>query len=137
MITSKRIDEEMRGVEGLDWISALRNDAIRKLVEQEAFELSLFDEKDLAEITSPDYPGERLIVCRNPMLADKRKHTREELLGKTESKLEEIAVATRRETAPCEAKTRSASEWDGFCKSAAWVNIFRLQSRRTDSLPPQ
>lgn len=106
MITSRRIDEEMRGVEGLDWISALRNDAIKKLVEQEAFELSLFDEKDLAEITSPEYPGERLVVCRNPLLADRRKHAREQLLRKTESKLEEIAAATRRKKRALRGKDR-------------------------------
>jgi transposase len=97
MITSKRIDEEMRGVDGLDWISALRNDAIKKLASQEAISASLFDERDLAEITSEDHPGERLVVCRNPLLAEKRRHAREELLCKTEAKLEEIVAATQRE----------------------------------------
>lgn len=100
MITSKRIDEEMRGVAGLDWISALRNDAIKKLAKQAAFDASLFDEKDLGEIISEDYPGERLVVCRNPLLAEKRQHTREALLEKTESALEEISAATRRKTRP-------------------------------------
>ena len=59
MITSKRIDEDLREVEGLDWITALRNDSIRKLVEQKTIQLSLFDERDLAEVTSADYPDER------------------------------------------------------------------------------
>lgn len=98
MITSKRIEEEMRGVDGLDWISALRNDAIKKLVTQEAFDPSLFDETDLAEITSEDYPGERLVVCRNPLLAEKRRHCRTELLERTEGKLEEIRQATQRKS---------------------------------------
>ena len=73
MITSKRIDEDLREVEGLDWITALRNDSIRKLVEQKTIQLSLFDERDLAEVTSADYPDERLVVCRNPLLADERR----------------------------------------------------------------
>ena len=96
MLTSKRIDEEFRGVDGLDWISALRNGAIKKLVAQEAFAPSLFDETDLAEITSPDYPDERLVVCRNPLLASRREHTRKALLEKTEAELEKITVATNR-----------------------------------------
>lgn len=96
MLTSKRIDEEIRNVEGLDWISALRNDAIKKLSEDEAFDRTLFDEVDLAEITSEDYPGERLIVCRNPFLAEKRKHAREALLNKAEEELNQIVAATLR-----------------------------------------
>lgn len=96
MLTSKRIDEELREIEGLDWISALRNDAIKKLVEQEAFAPSLFDQTDLAEISSPDYPGERLVVCRNPLLAERRRQTRMELLARTETELEKIVVATQR-----------------------------------------
>ncbi len=98
MITSKRIDVEMRGVDGLDWISALRNDAVKKLVAEGDFEPSLFDEKDLGEIISEDYPGERLIVCRNPLLAARRRHTREALLERTESALEDIAAATKRKS---------------------------------------
>lgn len=97
MLTSKRIDEEMRGVEGLDWISALRNDAIKKLAEQEVFSPSLFDETDLAEVTSPDFPDERLIICRNPLLASRRAHTRAALLEKTESELQKVVTATNRE----------------------------------------
>lgn len=96
MITSKRIDEELRGVEGLDWITALRADSIKKLAEQQIIQLTFFDEKDLAEVTSPDYPGERLIVCRNPLLAEERARKREELLQATENALGEIAAATQR-----------------------------------------
>lgn len=97
MITSKRIEEELRHIDGLDWISALRSQDIKKLVNQGAIQDSLFDEKNLAEITSPDFPGERLIVCRNPLLAAERARKRQELLQATEKKLEEIAAATRRE----------------------------------------
>ena len=100
MITSKRIDEEMRNVDGLDWITALRADNIKKLASQKIIEPSLFDERDLAEVSSPDYPGERLIVCRNPMLADRRTHKRIELLTATEKVLDEIVAATKRKTRP-------------------------------------
>ena len=104
MITSKRIDEELRGVEGLDWITALRADHIKQLARQGVIQRSLFDERDLAEVTSDDYPGERLIVCRNPLLAEERARKREELLRATEKKLEEIAVATRRAKRPLRGK---------------------------------
>lgn len=96
MITSKRIDKELRDVDGLDWITALRADSIKKLAEQKAIDLSLFDSQDLAVVTSPDYPGERLVVCRNPLLADERARKREELLAATEKKLDEIVAATKR-----------------------------------------
>jgi len=97
LITKRRIDEELRGVEGLDWITALRADAIQKLASQGRVEPSLFDERDLAEIHSPDYPGERLVVCRNPLLADERARKRQELLSATEKELQKIVAATRRE----------------------------------------
>jgi hypothetical protein len=96
MITQRRIDEELREVEGLDWITALRADNIKKLVAQGMIQPSLFDQRDLAEIDSPDYPGERLIVCRNPLLAEERARKRAELLAATEEELEKIAAATRR-----------------------------------------
>jgi len=104
MITSRRITEQMRGVEGLDWITALRADRIQKLASQRAIPSSLFDERDLAEIISPDYPGERLIVCRNPLLADERARKRQELLTATENKLDEIVTATRRAKRPLRGK---------------------------------
>jgi len=97
MITDARIREDLKPEEGLSWITALRAPAIRKLVEAGTLQLSLFDDRDLAEITSPDYPGQRLIVCRNPLLANERRRKREDLLVATEKELEKIAVATRRE----------------------------------------
>lgn len=100
MITSARIDEDLRGVEGLDWITALRADGLKKLQSQGTIQPSLFDERDLAEVTSPDYPKERLVVCRNPLLADERRRKREELLLATERDLEKIVVATRRVKKP-------------------------------------
>jgi len=100
MITSARIHEDLRDVDGLDWISALRSDGIRKLVDAKLIQRSLFDEYDLAEIVSEDFPGERLIVCRNPILADERARKREELLQATERKLEPIRRATKRKANP-------------------------------------
>ena len=96
MLTEARIREEVKPA-GLDWISALRGPAIRSLVEDGEVEMSLFDERDLVEITSDAYPGERLMVCRNPLLAEERARKRQELLEATEVLLEPIAAATRRE----------------------------------------
>jgi hypothetical protein len=108
MITSRRITESMRGVPGVDWITALRADSIKKLASQGIIQASLFDERDLAEVTSPDYPDERLVVCRNPLLADERARKREDLLQATEKKLEEVAAATRREKRALRGKDRIA-----------------------------
>lgn len=100
MITSARIEQDLRPIEGLDWITALRSEGIRELVSHQIVDTSLFDERDLAEVASPDYPGERLIVCRNPLLAAKRAHKRGELLESTQKKLDEIVAATRRARRP-------------------------------------
>ena len=98
MLTEARIREEFKTADGLDWITALRGPSIKKLVENEHLQLSLFDQRDLAEITSPDYPGERLVVCRNPQLAMERAVKREELLKATEKQLDDIQRATLRKT---------------------------------------
>ena len=96
MLTEARIRSDIQPA-GLDWISALRGPAIRSLVEGGEVQLSLFDEKDLVEIRSEAYPGERLMVCRNPLLAERCAEKRERLLQATEASLESIAVATRRQ----------------------------------------
>src|SRR6266571_3907940 len=83
---------------GLGWISALRSPAIRALIESGTLQLSLFDQQHLAEITAPDYPGERLIACFNPLLADQRRRKRAELLVATERALTKIAGAAARRT---------------------------------------
>jgi transposase len=108
MITRKRIDEELRDVEGLDWITALRADAIKKLAAHGVVQPSLFDEQDLVEVSAPDFPGERLMVCRNPLLADERARKRNELLAATEKELENIAAATRRPKRPLTGETAIA-----------------------------
>ena len=99
MITQARLDAEIAPA-GLDWITALRAPAIRTLVEAGALQMSLFDQRDMAAITSPDYPGERLIVCRNPDLARERTRKREDLLAATEANLAVIAAAVRRTRNP-------------------------------------
>src|SRR5260370_110929 len=100
MITDARIREDLASVEGIDWITALRAPAIAKLVHSGSLQLSLFDHKDLAEITDPAYPNERLIVCKNPMLAQERARKRRELLDATEHQLGAIADATARKKQP-------------------------------------
>ncbi|OYV50361.1 MAG: transposase [Burkholderiales bacterium 21-58-4] len=91
MISQKAIDA-MSEETGVDWITALRSGSIRALVEQKHVQLGLFDERNLLELSSPDFPGERLVACRNPELAKLRAHTREELLRATEQSLQKIQV---------------------------------------------
>jgi len=107
MITEARLEETIKPA-GLDWITALRAPAIRGLVEAGAIQFSLFDQRDLAEITAPDYPGERLVVCRNPLLAEERARKRGELLGATENKLTAIAVRVQRAKKPLRGKDNIA-----------------------------
>ena len=99
MITSARIRAELAPA-GLDWITALRAPQIRALVDAGAFQLSLFDERDLAEITAPEFPGERLVVCKNPLLAEERARKREDLLRATEAALTKLADQFARGTGP-------------------------------------
>ncbi|MEA2727871.1 MAG: hypothetical protein QOF70_2346 [Acetobacteraceae bacterium] len=95
MITEARITEDIRST-GLDWITALRGPAIKDLLNSGALQLTLFDQRDMASITSPDFPGERLVVCRNPDLAAERARKREELLAATEKELARIKIAVER-----------------------------------------
>jgi transposase len=97
MLTDTQI-EHLKERPGLGWISALRGPAIRKLVEGGELQLSLFDEKNLGEIRSAEYPGERLIVCFNPLLAEERRRKRQELLQATEKRLERVARQVRTRT---------------------------------------
>jgi transposase len=97
MLTQPQINK-LKQRPGLGWITALTSTAIRQLVEQGALQLSLLDQKNLAEISAPDYPGERLMVCHNPVLEEQRRRKREALLGATEKSLEKISkdVARRK-----------------------------------------
>jgi transposase len=104
MITSARIREDFPEDSGVSWITALRATSIQKLAAGGALQLSLFDTVDLAEIAHPDFPGERLVVCFNPLLSAERARKREDLLKATEKHLEKIAAATRRPKRPLRGK---------------------------------
>ncbi|MCI0584892.1 MAG: IS1634 family transposase, partial [Chloroflexi bacterium] len=97
MLTSARI-ERLREIGGIGWVSCLRAPAIRRLVDAGDLQLGLFDERNLVEIASPDFPGERLVVCRNPVLAADRARTRDELLAVTEAELARVAGMVERGT---------------------------------------
>ena len=97
MLTRAQIDK-LRTRPGLGWLSALRSKAIGKLIEKGRLERSLFDERNLAEISSPDFPKERLVACFNPLLAERRRRKREELLAATEKKFARIAAEVNRRT---------------------------------------
>jgi hypothetical protein len=100
MITDARIKEDLKPA-GLDWITALRAPSMQKLAaENGPLQLSFFDERDLAEIKSPDFPGERLIVCKNHALAEERRRKRNELLDATEQDLEDIQKRIGRKRKP-------------------------------------
>jgi transposase len=97
MLTEVQI-KNLKAYPQLGWISALRCEGIRKLVDSGALQMSLFDEQNLAEITSPDFPGERLVVCYNPLLAEERRRTRTELVAATEKELRRIEAEVKRRT---------------------------------------
>ena len=97
MLPQTQIDK-LKDYPGIGWISALKSSAIKKLVEQQHLQLSLFDQQNIAEIDSPDYPDERLIACYNPFLAEERKHNRSVLLAATEQQLNKILKQIERRT---------------------------------------
>jgi len=99
MITQARINTDLRTA-GLDWITALRAPTIQALLKSGAFQLSLFDQRDMASITTPEFPGERLVVCRNAELAAERTRTRQDLLAATERELRRVQVRVRRKRDP-------------------------------------
>jgi transposase len=107
MITDARLSEDLKPA-GLDWITSLRAPAIKELLNSGTLQLSLFDQRDMASITAPDFPGERLIVCRNPDLARERARKREELLAATEKDLIRIKAAVERRRNPLRDSTKIA-----------------------------
>ncbi len=109
MLTQTQI-ERLKSHPGLGWISALRSTAIRKLVVNNHLQMSLFDQKNLAEIRSDDFPGERLIACYNPLLAVKRRRKRDDLLAATEKELSKIAAQVARRTRNPLSKTEIAQK---------------------------
>jgi hypothetical protein len=111
MLTAARLREDVRPA-GLDWITALRAPQVKALVRDGDLQLTLFDVADLAEITSPDFPGERLVACKNPFLEAERARKREALLKATEADLEKIAAACARARAPLRGRDKIAVRAD-------------------------
>jgi Transposase DDE domain len=111
MLTAARLREDVRPG-GLDWITALRAPQVKKLVRDGDLQLTLFDVQDLAEITSPDFPGERLVACMNPFLEAERARKRESLLAATEADLAKIAAACGRARAPLRGQDKIAVRVD-------------------------
>ena len=127
MITSARIREDLQSVDGLDWISALRNEQIRKLVDVGSLQLSLFDERDLAEFIDPTFPGERLVACRNPLLAEERRRKRIELLAATEKLLDKIVAATTRKRRPLTGQVEIARRVERDANKFKMAKHFELE----------
>lgn len=131
MLTQKRIEQDLRPQEGLEWVTALRAPQIQKLVSQGAVQLSFFDEHDLAEVSQhPDYPGERLIFCRNPLLAAERKRKRGELLAAAEKKLREIEAATQRKRQPLRGADKISYRVGQALAATKVAKYFRWEIRR-------
>jgi Transposase DDE domain len=111
MLTAARLREDVRPA-GLDWITALRAPQVKALVRDGDLQLSLFDVRDLAEITSPEFPGERLVACMNPFGEAERARKRESLLAATEAGLAKIAAACARARAPLRGRDKIAVRVD-------------------------
>jgi Transposase DDE domain len=106
MLSSKQIDESLREIDGLEWITALRADSLKKLASQGVIEASLFAEQDLLEVASPDYPGERLLVCRHPLLAAERSRKRQACWRRRKRTSSRSWPRRRAPRVACVAKTR-------------------------------
>jgi hypothetical protein len=126
MITSARIEEELKPA-GLDWITALRAPAIQALAADDGpLQLSLFDDRDMAEISSPDFPSERLVVCRHPALAAERARKREDLLGASEKDLAKIQAAATRARNPLRGEAEIALKVGAVLGRRKVAKHFRL-----------
>lgn len=126
LLTSARIQKELRPA-GFDWVTALRSPQIRTLVERGDLQLSLFDQQDLAELSSPDFPGERLVACKNPLLAEERRRKREELLRATERELDKVVLAVNRERRPLWRQDRIALRVGRVLGRFKMAKHFRLE----------
>ena len=126
MLTAARLREDVRPA-GLDWITALRAPQVKALVRDGALQLELFDETDLAEITSPDYPGERLVACKNPFLEAERARKRESLLAATEADLEKITAAVTRDRRALRGQEKIAVRADRVLRRRKVAKHFRTE----------
>ena len=103
MITTTQVTK-LKEYSGMGWISALKGQTLRKLIDKGYIDRSLFDDRNIAEFQSPEFPGERLVACYNPLLDDRRKRKREELLAATEGKLDQLKAQVARRKKPLTAK---------------------------------
>ena len=126
MLTAARLREDVRPAQ-LDWITALRAPQVKKLAGGGDLQLSLFDVQDLAEITSPDFPGERLVACKNPFLEAERARKRESLLQATEADLGKIAAACARARAPLRGTDKIAVRADRILNRRKVAKHFTIQ----------
>jgi len=126
MLTAARLREDIRPAD-LDWITALRAPQVAKLVRGGALQLTLFDRVDLAEITHPDYPGERLVACMNPFLEAERARKREALLAATEADLAKITAATQRARRPLRGQDKIAVRADRVLRRRKVAKHFTTQ----------
>jgi Transposase DDE domain len=126
MLTAARLREDIRPTD-LDWITALRAPQVKALVRGGALQLSLFDEQDLAEIASPDFPGERLVACKNPFLEAERARKRESLLQATEADLAKITAATERARQPLRGKDKIALRADRVLRRRKVAKHFTIE----------
>jgi hypothetical protein len=126
MLTAARLREDVRPA-GLDWITALRAPQVKKLVRDGDLQLTLFDVQDLAEITTPDFPGERLVACKNPFLEAERARKRESLLAATEADLAKIAAACTRARAPLRGRDKIAVRADRVLRRRKVAKHFTVQ----------
>jgi hypothetical protein len=126
MLTAARLREDLAPAH-LDWITALRAPQVKKLVRDGDLQLTLFDQTDLAEITSPDFPGERLVACKNPFLEAERARKRESLLAATEADLEKIAAACARTRAPLRGQDKIAVRVDRVLRRRKVAKHFTVQ----------
>jgi Transposase DDE domain len=126
MLTAARLRDDVRPA-GLDWITALRAPQVKKLVRGGDLQLTLFDQTDLAEITSPDFPGERLVACKNPFLEAERARKRESLLAATEADLGKIAAACARTRAPLRGTDKIAVRADRVLTRRKVAKHFTVQ----------
>src|SRR6266581_3953461 len=126
MLTAARLREDA-GPAGLDWITALRAPQVKKLARDGDLQLTLSGQTDLAEITSPDFPGERLVACKNPFLEAERARKRESLLKATEADLEKIAAACARARAPLRGKDKITLRADRVLRRRKVARHFRTE----------
>ena len=127
MLTAARIREDLEPAGFVQWITALRAPTIQRLAREGSIQRSLFDEQDLAEIRDPAFPGERLIACRNPLLAEERRRKRDDLLAATQRQLDQIVAATRRAKRPLRGQAKIALRVGRVLGRYKMAKHFRLE----------